>query len=112
MKELKTYSNPDAKVFLIGNKLDLESKREVTYEEANKYKEDVGFNFFMECSAKNGINSQDIFVEAAKILYDDYIKYNTRITDSKSLSNHNSKVIHIGNVFEEKQIKEEKKICC
>ena len=98
---------------MIGNKLDLENKREVTYDEANKYKDDVGFNFFMECSAKNGINSQDIFVEAAKILYDDFVKYNTRVTESKALSsNHNSNIIHIGNILEDKQIKEEKKLCC
>jgi len=29
----------------------------------------------METSAKNGINTQKLFVEAAKILYKDYIEY-------------------------------------
>merc|ERR1711976_419446 len=29
LKELKTHSNPDAKVFLIGNKVDLEEKRKI-----------------------------------------------------------------------------------
>ena len=29
----------------------------------------------METSAKTGINTQKIFVEAAKILYNDYIQY-------------------------------------
>lgn len=75
----------------------------------------MGFNFFMECSAKNGVNSQDIFIEAAKILYDDYIKYNTRNPDSKSTSNTNnlnSNIIHIGNIVNEKPESDEKKQCC
>jgi hypothetical protein len=29
----------------------------------------------METSAKTGINTQELFVEAAKILYNDYIQY-------------------------------------
>jgi len=30
----------------------------------------------METSAKTGINSQQLFIEATKILYKDYLKYN------------------------------------
>jgi len=29
----------------------------------------------MECSAKDGRNAENIFVQAAKLLYNDYIKY-------------------------------------
>ena len=69
LKELKTYSSPDAKVFLIGNKADLESKRVIEREMGEKYKEDNNLDFFMETSAKTGFNAQKLFIEAAKVLY-------------------------------------------
>ena len=37
LKELKTHANPDIKIFLIGNKIDLEDQRKVTTEEAKKF---------------------------------------------------------------------------
>ena len=33
------------------------------------------FDLFMETSAKTGFNAQNIFVEAGKILYNEYVKY-------------------------------------
>ena len=84
MKELKTESNPDAKIFLIGNKCDLEKEREVTFEEANTYFEDMEFSKFFEASAKEGINAKEIFIEAARILYEDYIEYKSDISQENS----------------------------
>ena len=75
LKELKLHSNPDAKVFLIGNKQDLEESRVVSKEEGEKYAKELGINSFMETSAKTGFNAQNVFIEAAKLLYDDYQKY-------------------------------------
>ena len=59
LKELKTHSNPDAKVFLIGNKSDLEN-RKVNKEVANKFKEDYNLDLFMEASAKTGFNAKNV----------------------------------------------------
>ena len=75
LKELRTHSNPDAKVFLIGNKIDLEKERQVTTEEGEKFKQINKLNLFMEASAKSGFNAQNIFIQAAKMLYQDYLKY-------------------------------------
>ena len=75
MKDLKANSNPDIKVFLIGNKIDLEESRLVTKEQAMKFKEDFELDLFMETSAKTGFNTQELFVQAAKVLYVDYMKY-------------------------------------
>lgn len=75
LKELKVHANPDAKVFLIGNKLDLEENRKVPKELALKYKEDYKIDYFTECSAKSGINAKEVFIEATKVLYNDYLKY-------------------------------------
>jgi len=61
LKEIKRESNPDAKIFLIGNKCDLEKERVVTYEEANIYSEDMEFSKFFEASAKEGINAKDFY---------------------------------------------------
>ena len=75
LKELRMHSNPDAKVFLIGNKVDLEKDRQVTEEEGLEYSKKNNMNFFVEASALTGLNAQNIFIEAAKILYKDYLKY-------------------------------------
>ena len=75
LKELKTHSNPDAKVFLIGNKNDLENDRKVNKEEGKKFISDYNLNFFSESSAKTGFNAKNIFIKAAFELYDDYLKY-------------------------------------
>ena len=72
---MKANSNPDIKVFLIGNKVDLEESRLVPKEKALQFKKDFDLDLFMETSAKTGLNTQEIFVEAAKILYFDYMKY-------------------------------------
>ena len=62
-------------MFLIGNKVDLEESRLVPKEKALQFKKDFDLDLFMETSAKTGLNTQEIFVEAAKILYFDYMKY-------------------------------------
>jgi small GTP-binding protein len=90
LKELKTFSSPDAKVFLIANKCDLESKRKVTYEQGEAYKNDNNLDFFMETSAKTGLNTQKVFIESAKLLYIDYLKYKDRVDKSRSSSVHSS----------------------
>lgn len=90
LKELKTFSSPDAKVFLIGNKSDLDHKRTVTYEQGEAYKNDNNLDFFMETSAKTGFNAQNVFVESAKLLYLDYLKYKDRVDKSRSSSVHSS----------------------
>ena len=75
LKDLKANSNPDIKVFLIGNKVDLEDSRLVTKEKALQYKEDFQLDLFMETSAKTGFNTQELFIKAAQVLYEDYMLY-------------------------------------
>ena len=69
LKELKTHANPDIKIFLIGNKVDLEDNRKVTAEEAKKFKDDYMMNLYMETSAKTGFNVKKLFCDVGKILY-------------------------------------------
>ena len=82
LRELRTHSNPDAKVFLIGNKIDLEQERKVTKEQGEKFCKENNINEFMESSAKTGVNAQNIFIKAAQTLYEDYIKYQKKSEQS------------------------------
>ena len=75
LNDLKSQANDDVRIFLVGNKADLEEDRKVTKEEGEKYKLDQHLDLFMETSAKTGQNARNVLVEAAKILYNDYLKF-------------------------------------
>ena len=78
LKEVRIQSNPDVKIILIGNKADLENEREVTFQEAKRYKDENELLYFEETSAKSGLNSKEVFTEAARILYKEHNKYKIR----------------------------------
>ena len=104
LKELKTHANPDIKVFLIGNKIDLTESRVVTTEEAKKFQTDFELNLYMETSAKTGCNARAIFIEAARVLYKEYNQYK-KVDEEKKIKLPN---------LSEQDAKEvvEKKGCC
>ena len=87
LKEVKLQSNPDIKIFLIGNKSDLEENRKVTTEAAKTFKDENGIHYFSEASAKNGVNAQEVFIEAAKLLYGEHLKYKERKFDKNQSDN-------------------------
>lgn len=108
VKQLKAYASPDVKMFLVGNKNDLENERKITSEEGKKCQKDLDFYCFYETSAKTGINSQEIFIKAVKLLYINYKKYNSNsgvIDKNKTSSNKK-----LGKEFLDKEKK--KKKCC
>ena len=78
LKEVKLQSNPDIKIFLIGNKADLDQEREVQLNVAKQFKDENGIHYFNEASAKSGLNAQQVFIEAAKLLYSEHLKYKSR----------------------------------
>lgn len=51
LTDTRSLTNPSTVIFLIGNKADLESQRDVTYEEAKQFADDNGL-MFVEASAK------------------------------------------------------------
>jgi GTPase SAR1 family protein len=55
LEDLKSVAREDVVLILIGNKLDLAEKRQVTKEEATKYAEAHGMRYF-EASSKTGEN--------------------------------------------------------
>ena len=85
LNDLKNQSNPNVRVFLVGNKSDLEEERAVNREEAEKFKEEKKLDIFMETSVKTGQNAKNIMLEADKILYKDYLKAKQNLDDGRNL---------------------------
>ena len=76
LNEIKHHSsNPDIKFMLIGTKKDLEEEREVEYKTAKQFATENNILYFEETSSKAGINSKEVFIQAAKILYDEFCIY-------------------------------------
>ena len=72
IKQLKTYGSPDCKIFLRGNKIDLPN-RLVSSEEGINCKNEHDFECYMETSAKNNININELFVNCAMALYKKFL---------------------------------------
>jgi len=82
--EIKSQTNPNVKIFLIGNKVDLEKERCVDKNIAEQIAKEHNLDFFMETSAKTGENAQKLFIVAAKILLDEYKRYQNESDRDKS----------------------------
>ena len=57
LNEIKSQSNPETKIFLIGNKADLEDRRNISFETGQQFSKAHSINYFIETSAKTGFNS-------------------------------------------------------
>jgi small GTP-binding protein len=86
LNDIKTQSNPDVKIFLIGNKADLEDKREITKESGEKFAKEHNLTFFTETSAKTGFNVQNVFIEVAKELYRQHEEVKNRVSRPGSMA--------------------------
>ena len=74
LKQVKLNADPNCKIFLIANKVDLPEKQ-VTSEEGMNLKKEHGFECYMETSAKTGVNVKELFVNCALSLYKELPKY-------------------------------------
>ena len=115
LNEIKNYGNADINMVLIGNKVDLEDRREVKKEMGEDYYKKNGMNFFLETSAKTGINAENIFLEASKILYEQQIKIIQKYKLPKSigykLNDKNGDLINDILEGDEENEKKRKKCC-
>ena len=107
VKQLKAYSSPDVKMFLVGNKNDLVNERKIQEEEGRKCSRELGFYCFYETSAKTGFNSKEVFIKAAKLLYINYKKHNPGQAVNDSKKNGNQKLRK--DLFDKNK---KKKKCC
>ena len=109
LNDLKNQANPNVRVFLVGNKSDLENERVVSKEEGEKFKDEKKLDRFFETSAKTGENARSALLEAAKLLYKDYLKAKQSLANGEDQNDDNQK----GDKLERKrENKKGKKGCC
>eukprot|EP00331_Platyophrya_macrostoma_P030609 CAMPEP_0176456638 /NCGR_PEP_ID=MMETSP0127-20121128/31413_1 /TAXON_ID=938130 /ORGANISM="Platyophrya macrostoma, Strain WH" /LENGTH=216 /DNA_ID=CAMNT_0017846647 /DNA_START=45 /DNA_END=695 /DNA_ORIENTATION=- len=68
LEETRQYANSNMIIFLIGNKCDLESERQVSTEEGETFAKAHNI-LFMETSAKTAKNVEEVFTQTAREVY-------------------------------------------
>ena len=69
LEDARQHSNSNMVIMLIGNKSDLDSRREVKKEEGEAFAREHGL-IFLEASAKTAANVEEAFINTAKEIYD------------------------------------------
>ncbi len=92
----------DTKKILVGNKIDLENKREISFDDGLEYAKKNNFHYFFESSAFNGINVDNIFIKSSILLFDDYNNNNYDDISSTSEISDYKKSIIVNKIHSEK----------
>ena len=68
-QEIKNQSEANALIFLVANKKDKESEREVSAAKGEQFAREKGLHGFFESSAKTGEGVEETFLSAARMLF-------------------------------------------
>ncbi|CAO3661256.1 unnamed protein product [Umbelopsis ramanniana] len=83
LEDVRKHANPNTSIMVLGNKSDLESKRQVTREEAERFARENDL-FYLETSAKAANNVEEAFVKTTEDIYN---KIKTGVFDVSNQSN-------------------------
>jgi Ras-related protein Rab-2A len=83
LEEVRQNGNPDMTIMLIGNKCDLDTRRQVSYEEGERFAKENSL-IFMETSAKNQTNVEEAFLKTSEIIYENIDKGVYDLSSEKS----------------------------
>ena len=116
IEDCKNQSPKTIFMVLVGNKCDLEDKRQVSYEEGKELADKNQLLFF-ESSAKDGINVDEIFLNSAteiakKIEQGYYDLESDTCGIKKGINRNNNQEIHLGNVNHDNNDKGGLSGCC
>ena len=116
IEDCKNQSPKTIFMVLVGNKCDLEDKRQVSYEEGKELADKNQLLFF-ESSAKDGINVDEIFLNSAteiakKIEQGYYDLESDTCGIKKGINRNNNQEIHLGNVNHDNNDKGGLAGCC
>ncbi|VDK64560.1 unnamed protein product [Onchocerca ochengi] len=95
LKEIRMHAPSNAVLMLIGNKADLEDKRMVNFERAERLASQLGVSLY-EVSAKTGINCDDAFYNLAAAMRDRLL-VSSMHSDSED-SDHLGSAFHVDGV--------------
>ena len=73
LEEVRQNGSPNTVIMLIGNKADMEARRQVSTAEGEKFAADHGL-IFLETSAKTAANVEEAFVRTASKIHDNIVK--------------------------------------
>ena len=84
LSDIRKNGNQELKVFLLGNKTDINAERIINTHEGNDIKQEFNINLFKETSLKDVKNAQNVFLEATDLLYNN-INYINKNVNEKNI---------------------------
>lgn len=90
LRDVDTNSyNEQRRIILVGNKVDLESERQITTAQGQQLAHDNNLDFY-ECSSKDGTNVQQMFLDLANNIYHDISTKPFIINSNRGIIKNNS----------------------
>eukprot|EP00347_Sterkiella_histriomuscorum_P008183 403346064 len=83
LEEVRQNGNPDMTIMLIGNKCDLDARRQVSFEEGERFAKENGL-IFTETSAKTAFNVEEAFLQTSQMIYENIDKGMYDLSSEKS----------------------------
>lgn len=83
LEEVRQNGNPDMTIMLIGNKGDLDARRQVSTEEGERFAKEHDL-IFLETSAKTSYNVEEAFLRTSTVIYENIDKGIYDLSSDKS----------------------------